>query len=84
MHDAGEIEPIGVDPSIEKTENEPDYMYRWLIVGRVLQFRRNNPSRGISAKYGAEIADALEKKKPYAKVFIATIRGQLETGLPAA
>lgn len=79
MHDEGEIEPLGVNPEIEKTENEPDYVFRWLIPGRVLQFKRHVPSRGISAKYGWLIAMALEKEEQWAKAWVATVRGELET-----
>jgi hypothetical protein len=80
MHDEGEIEPIGVDPSLKKTELEPDYVMKWLIIGRVLQFVRHVPARGLSSKFGAYVAAALEKKKPWAKVFVAEIRGELEVG----
>lgn len=83
MHDEGEIEPLGVDPNIKKTELEPDYVFKWLIAGRVLQFVRHVPARGLSSKFGAYVAEALEKKKPWAKAFVAQIRGELETGAVA-
>lgn len=83
MHESGEIEPIGVDPKIKKADSEPDYIFKWLIVGRVLQFVRYVPARGLSSKFGAYVAEALEKKKPWAKAFVAQIRGELETGAVA-
>jgi hypothetical protein len=79
MFDEGEIEPLTMDEA-KKPEAEPDYVFRWLVPGRVLQSKRHIAARGISAKYGDLIAAALERREQWARVWVSTVRGQIETG----
>jgi hypothetical protein len=75
MHASGEIEPIRTDPQAV-AEDEMEYVLRWLIPGRVLQFQRHVRSRDISAKYGEVIASALGRGERWAKVWVSTVSGK--------
>ena len=57
-------------------ESGPDYMLRWLVPGRVLQFKRHVHSRGISAKFGELIESALRRGERWAKIWVSTVRGE--------
>lgn len=81
MHNEGSIQPIGVDPAIAKAEGEPDYVFEWLIPGRVLRFKRHIPIRGLSSKFGAYLAAAFKRRKPWAVVMVSQMREELVTAL---
>lgn len=57
---------------------EPDYLFEWLIPGKVIRFKRNPATRGLSAKYGTYLASKLEKGALWAQTMIANIRCQRE------
>ncbi len=88
MWDRNELEPVGQDRpgfdggAIEKRRagdgEEPDYLFEWLIVGKVIRFKRNPAVRGLSAKYGEYLARMLAKKEPWAQTLIGNMRGQRE------
>lgn len=60
---------------------EPDYLFQWLIPGKVIRYKRNPATRGMSAKYGHYLASKLAKGALWAETMIANIRGQRETRL---
>jgi hypothetical protein len=76
LHDEGSLEPVqGARESTKDAEGrEPDYLLEWLIPGRVLRFKREIPTRGLSSKYGAYLAEALRQRQGWAKVVIADMQ----------
>lgn len=58
---------------------EPDYFFEWLIPGKVIRYKRNPATRGLSAKYGHYLASKLNKGELWAQTMIANIRCQRET-----
>lgn len=84
LHSKGFLEPIGelrqVSDCAER-ESVPDYVFEWLIIGSVLKFKRHTPTRGLSAKYGPFLAQAIRDKEDWAKTMVAQMRGELETSL---
>lgn len=59
---------------------EPDYLFDWLVPGKVIRYKRNPPTRGLSAKYGHYLAAKLNKGEPWAQVMLADMKGQRESG----
>lgn len=58
---------------------EPDYLFEWLVPGKVIRYKRNPATRGLSAKYGHYLAAKLNKGEPWAQVMLADMRGELQT-----
>jgi hypothetical protein len=75
-HLDGSLQPVDGVREHAKDENgrEPDYILEWLIPGRVLRYKKELPIRGMSSKYGTYLADALSKRKLWARVFLADMR----------
>jgi hypothetical protein len=55
-------------------EEAPDYLFEWLIVGKVIRFKRNPAVRGLSSRYGEYLAWQSTAKAPWAQVLIANMR----------
>lgn len=58
---------------------EPDYLFEWLVPGKVIRYKRNPATRGLSAKYGHYLASKLNKGELWAQTMLANIRCQRET-----
>jgi hypothetical protein len=83
------LEPVNNKPGFaggELTERkpigdgfDPDYLFEWLIPGKVIRYKRSVPVRGRSAKFGHYLASKLLKGELWAQTMVANIRGQRET-----
>ena len=58
---------------------EPDYLFEWLVPGKVIRYKRNPATRGLSAKYGHYLAAKLNSGEPWAQVMLAEMRGERES-----
>jgi len=59
-------------------KDEPDYILRWLIPGRVIQCMRTIPIRGLSCKLGGEHAEAVRNKENWAVAMLRQIQMRRE------
>lgn len=87
LHVEGSLQPIG-EQSVSRAEMEreelclvPDYVFEWLIAGRVIRSKRHIATRGMTSKFGAYLAGEYAAKKPWARAMVAQMRGELETSL---
>lgn len=87
LHVEGSLQPIG-EQVVSRAEMEreelclvPDYVFEWLIVGRVIRSKRHIATRGMTSKFGTYLAAEYAAKKPWAKAMVAQMRGELETSL---
>lgn len=87
LHVEGSLQPIGEQrPTRAEIEGQeldavPDYVFEWLIAGRVIRAKRHIATRGMAAKYGEFLAAEYAAKKPWARAMVAQMRGELETSL---
>lgn len=80
----GFLEPMRA-PGAPRPIDEPDYVFEWLIPGRIIQFKRMAAIRGLSCKVGATHAMAVEAaidgkdKGNWALAMLASIRMRRES-----
>lgn len=73
FHAEGSLQPVdGVRESAKDEDGrEPDYVFEWLITGKVIRYKREIPYRGSSTKDGWYLAQELKKHKGWAVVAVA-------------
>jgi hypothetical protein len=73
----GFLEPLR-PANAPRPKDEPDYLLRWLIPGRVVQYMRKIPIRGLSCKIGPEHVQALKEKESWAVAMLRQIQMRRE------